>query len=354
MVETMSPETMSVVSVGDTPRNYTDLHRVIQRQVAKTPTLDHGISTRGIMHIIGEVAQTAVRETRSIHTVDGPGKLIVLPVLGPTGQVHAVQYWLGPKSHTPPPPRRAVGAVWHLDRQVVHSPIEAYRMVGIPDKKFRPLASIAEVLRCAVNVNNSDDVLELLYNPVPGARLRTTLAVPHMAERRLMQWRLTILASEYPRGARWLCEDITLPDAPPQEWPTFEQIGFRELTRRAGSHVAVVNASRASIVHWLSDPAPWIRWDRLRSPVEVFHPADRAELHGFGNRLTPGLSADITVRMLTRDDTYARTTLQLHRPTNPGDANLLIAQFIRHRLEAPSSSHAGTRSGADSRDRVRA
>ncbi|MFE3029527.1 hypothetical protein ACFXG3_35860, partial [Nocardia tengchongensis] len=47
-VETLTPEALTVASVGGSPRDFAAWQRVLQRQLAKTPALYEGLTAAGI------------------------------------------------------------------------------------------------------------------------------------------------------------------------------------------------------------------------------------------------------------------------------------------------------------------
>lgn len=108
-VETLAPEVMSVASVGDVSRNFTSCDRVVQRLLAKTRVLYDTLTTRDITGMIRLVHLRGEDMDLTIPTGAGPHKLVLRPVLGPVGDVHAVRVWLGPvAAPIPPCVRRSV------------------------------------------------------------------------------------------------------------------------------------------------------------------------------------------------------------------------------------------------------
>ncbi|MBO0854351.1 MAG: hypothetical protein J2P18_11335, partial [Nocardia sp.] len=108
---------------------------------------------------------------------------------------------------------------------------------------------------------------------------------------------------------------------------TLEQVGLREAHRRAGTHLAVVQLDHGTISHWLPDPAPWIRWDYLFQPTDVFHPEDRDRLRELDARVRGGDTAGITVRTLNYPGGYTPTSMLLYPYPGYSVRQLSIAQL---------------------------
>lgn len=328
-VETLAPEGFSVASVGGTARDFADWRRVLQRQLARTPALYDGLTTRDITEALRTAIEGAVDVDQKVMTRSGPHRLMVRPVFGPGGAVHAVRWWAGPEAGPVPPLPTAVGVMWDLDSQTLAQPSGITALSGSAPEEYVPRMSIAEFFHRVSAFDRHAEVLDLLYRPRPGDKLQFEVTVLRNAGR-ATRWRITVRArdDEFTRGAWWLIEDITS-ENDPAVWPTLESVGLREAHRRAGNHLAVVQLAHTSISHWLTDPAPWIRWDYLFRPVDVFHPDDRVRLVELGSRVRGGESAGVTVRALNYGGGYTPTSLLLY--PYPGFSNweLAIAQLVR-------------------------
>ncbi|MEV0297662.1 GAF domain-containing protein [Nocardia sp. NPDC050710] len=334
-VETLAPDALSVASVGDGPREFAGWQRVLQRILAKTPALYDGLTTEGIGAAIGAVRDRAEEIDLTIPTASGPHKLRVKPVLGPDGDVHAVRLWLGSAAAAAPMLPAAVGAIWDLDSQTIRLPADIVRLPGVSAEEYVPRMSIAELFHRVSTFDRHAEVLDLLYAPQPGGKLQFDVTVTD-GSGRPGRWRITMRVrdDDKARGAWWLIEDVTSEQVPSAA-PTLERIGLREAHRRAGTHLAVVQLARTSISHWLTDPAPWIRWDYLFRPVDVFHPDDRARLVELGDRLRSGDSAGVTVRALNYRGDYTPTSLLLYPYPGFSNRKLAIAQLVRVADDVP-------------------
>ncbi|WP_036534476.1 GAF domain-containing protein [Nocardia cyriacigeorgica] len=334
-IETLAPEAISVASVGDAPRDFADWRRVMQRQLAKVPALYDGLSSRALIDAIRLAVDGGEEVDSMVPTSSGPHRLLIRPVFGPEGDVHAVRLWAGPESAPVPELRPAVGAIWDLDSQTIQQPSGVTGLSGVAPEEYVPRLSIAEFFHRISAFDRHAEVLDLLYSPEAGDKLQVDVSVLR-GSGQPGRWRITIRARDDSRvrGAWWLIEDVTA-SGPPPEWPTLEQVGLREAHRRAGNHLAVVQLEHTSISHWLTDPAPWIRWDYLFRPVDVFHPDDRSRLADLRGRIGSGDTAGVTVRALNYGGGYTPTSLLLYPYPGYSNRQLVIAQLVRVADDVP-------------------
>lgn len=326
-IETLTPAAMSIATVGDSPRGFADCRRVLQRLLAKTPALYDGITTLGIAGIVRSVRDRAEDVEFEIPTEAGQHELLARPVFGPAGDVHAVRLWAGSLADTVPAPAGAVGVIWDLATQTLQVPSGIASLTGLSAEEYVPTMSIAELFQRVPTFDRHAEVLDLLYDPRSADKLQCDVTVAQRAGRP-GRWRITARARADARtyGAWLLIEDITSDDAP-LTWMTLERAGLREAHRRAGTYLAVVQVEHTSISHWLTEPAPWIRWNYLFRPVDVFHPDDRERLVATRRPLQSGETAELVLRTLDYRGGYTPTSVSLF--PYPGYANqqLAIAQL---------------------------
>lgn len=328
-VETLTPDTMTVASVGNAPREFAGVQRVLQRLLAKTPAFYDSLNTAGIGEALQSCLTGATDVDLRVPTGAGPHLLRLRPVFGPTGAVHAIRMWLGPAGIRIPEPGMVVGAIWDLPTQTIQLPSGITRMPGIAVEEYVPRMSIAEFFYRTVGFDRHAEVLDLLYDHKPGDKMQFEVNLL-AGTGRPGRWRISMRGrdDERAQGAWWLIEDVTSPTTP-LEWPTLERVGLREAHRRAGNHLAVIQLEHTSISHWLTDPAPWIRWDYLFRPVDVFHPEDRGRLIELGTRLRAGDTAGITVRTLNYAGDYTPSSLLLYPYPGYSSRPLTIAEVVR-------------------------
>ncbi|MEC3920670.1 GAF domain-containing protein [Nocardia sp. CDC160] len=327
--ETLSPGQISVVSVGEIARDFTAWQRVLQRQLSRTRALYDSLTTADIVAAIERARDCAEGDDLLVDTGTGPHILRVRPVFGPTGGVHAIRLWVGPAAAAVPVLRPAIGAIWDLETQTIQLPGGVTALTGAAVEEYVPRISIAELFHQVSVFDRHAEVLDLLYDPTSGDSLQFEATVTD-GSRGARRWRFSVRAraDENTRGAWLLIEDITS-DRAVDQWPTLERVGLREAHRRAGTYLAVVQLDYTSISHWLTDPAPWVRWDYLYRPVDVFHADDRPRLLEIAERLRGGETLGVTVRVLNYAGGYTPTSLLLYPYPGYSRRHLAIAQLIR-------------------------
>ncbi len=324
----MTPEALTVSSVGHQARDFAAWQRVLQRQFSKTPALYEGFTPSGITDAVHVVREQATELKLTVPSRSGRHMLWARPILGPVGDVHGVQLWMGPVADPAPTPPAAVGAVWDHETQTVSLPSGVTELTGISPEEYVPRMSICELFHRISRFNRHMEVLDLLGEATAGARQQFDASVTDGVGRE-GRWRFTIRGrdDEHGRGAWWLIEDVTS-DARLTGGPTMENIALREAHRRAGTHLAMVQLEHSVIAHWLTDPAPWIRWDYLSRPSDVFHADDRAQLAELGTLVQAGYSAGATLRTLGYHGGYAPSSLLLYPYPGYASRPLAIVQFV--------------------------
>ncbi|MFE2960995.1 GAF domain-containing protein [Nocardia tengchongensis] len=329
--ETLAPEVLSVASLGDAPRAFAGWQRALQRQLTKMPALYDKLSTARVTEAVLAVRDSAAPLDLDVGTRSGPHLLRARPVLGPAGDVHAVRLWMGPASAAAESgePGAAVGAIWDLDSQTLAVPGGLTQLTGLSAEEYVPRMSIAELFQRITGFDRHGEVLDLLYAHGQSGPMQFDATVADSVGRR-GQWRFTLRGRDdnRSRGAWLLIEDVTSAQVE-SRWPTLEYVGLREAHRRAGTCLAVVQLERTSISHWLTDPAPWIRWDYLFRPGDVFHPEDRDRLTELAERVQTGFTAGAVVRTLDYCGSYTPTSLLLYPYPGFSHRPLAIVEFVR-------------------------
>lgn len=327
-LETLAADIVSVASVGDTAREFANWYRVLQRLLAKTPACYDNLTTKDLAEKVRETRQSGRGIDITVPTNSGRYRLLTRPVFGPVGDVHAVRLWLGPATTRLPSPRPAVGAVWDLDTQTLLQPDTVTELAGSGSETYVPTLSTAELFQRIPMFDRHAELLDLLYDPDGGGKMQFDAAVCDRQGRHGM-WRITLRTrvDERGRGAWWLIEDVTSASCTPARLP-LESAGLREAHRRAGTHLALLQLQRPSIAHWLTDPAPWVRWDYLYRPADVFHPDDRSQLTELGEHLRAADTAGMTIRTLNYLGEYTATRLLLYPHPGYLRRHLALAQLV--------------------------
>ncbi|MEU6584464.1 GAF domain-containing protein [Nocardia sp. NPDC046763] len=342
--EILTPDAISVASVGGVPRGFAGWQRVLQRQLAKTPALYDGVTTSSLTDAVQVARELAQDVDLRIPTKSGPHALHIRPVLGPNREVHAIRLWMGPAKASVPQPGLAIGAIWDLASQTIAVPSGFAELTGISPAEYAPRISIAELFQYVSGLDRHIEVLDLLADPSPGAKLQFVGSVSRGAGH-TGRWCVTIRArnDEHGRGAWLLIEDVTTNQTVDQ-WPDLECVGLREAHRRAGTHLAVIHLEHTGISHWLTDPAPWIRWDYLFHPGDVIHPDERVHLAEMADHVRAGHTVRATVRTLDYTGGYSPSSVVIYPYPGYSKQPLALVQFdaIREVASLPELAVVGT------------
>ncbi|WP_460728168.1 GAF domain-containing protein [Nocardia heshunensis] len=339
--EILTPDAISVASIGGVPRGFAGWQRVLQRQLSKTPALYDGVTTSSLTDAVEAARELAQDVDLRIPTKSGPHALHIRPVLGPDRDVHAIRLWMGPARASVPQPGLAIGAIWDLESQTIAVPSGFAELAGISPSEYAPRISIAELFQYISGLDRHIEVLDLLADPRPGEKLQFMGSVARGGSR----WCVTIRArdDERGRGAWLLIEDVTTNQTVDQ-WPDLECVGLREAHRRAGTHLAVIHLEHTGISHWLTDPAPWIRWDYLFQPGDVIHPDERVHLAEMADRVRAGHTVRATVRTLDYTGGYSPSSVVIYPYPGYSKQPLALVQLaaIGDVAPMPELAMAGT------------
>lgn len=257
---------MSVVGCGGALRDWSSVNRHVQPapDIRILPVIREVCRSRRPV-AIDLRSRTGSRRTFHVDTV---------PVLGPGGDVHGVQVWVGDPGRSPSPPRTVSGIAWHLDRMVIAQTVEASMMSGVLPQDHVPERTPAEYIAKAVKFDESASLFELALDPVHGRRWAAPMSVLH-ADGRVMRWHCwgkgrTDTGNV---GVRFLWHDVTDVAAP--EVPTLRELGMQEVLRTAGVYTGVFVADPAVLAMWLPDAPPWVEWRNIKGGNDILHPDDR-------------------------------------------------------------------------------
>lgn len=269
LVETLVDEEMSVVACGGTVRDWASVTRHVQ------PAPDIAIT-----RIIQEVVRTRRPVKIDVSSRKRPQKTFhieAIPVLGPGGEAHGVQVWVGELGVVPSPPRVVAGIAWDLERMSIGQTVEASMMSGVLPEDHVPERTPAEYIAKAVKFDESASLFELAIDPVHGRKWQAPMSVLH-ADGRVMRWYCWGKGRTDPGnvGIRLLWHDVS--DTTPPELPTLSELGMQEMLRSAGVYTGVFVADLAVLTMWLPDAPPWVTWRSVNGANDILHPDDRGVL----------------------------------------------------------------------------
>ncbi|MFE3290128.1 GAF domain-containing protein [Rhodococcus sp. NPDC059234] len=321
LIETLAEDSPTVVSTGGTVRAWTSTGRLSPRPDVRVEPLVEAVRSGRRREVLE--AQSHRGERRRY-------RLEAFPVLGPSGEAHGVQLWIGDAGVEPTAPRIASGISWLLERLMIAQTLEASMMSGVLPEDHVTERTPAEYYAKAVKFDESESLFALAFNPQPGARWDADMSVLH-ADGRIMRWHCWARARTEPgqTGLRLLWHDVT--DTVEPRRPTLAELGMQEVMRGAGIYTALFETELGLLTMWLAEPAPWVHWRGIEGGDRIIHPDDQGVLELARSRFEAGSTepVDAQVRLRAGEDEWALSRLRIS-PYPGGLGNrLAIVQISR-------------------------
>lgn len=325
LVETLTSDGASVVGHGPLVRGWTSLTRLNPAADISIPTLvDEVRATKRAVCV--DARSTKARKTFHLEA---------LPVLGPSGETHGVQVWIGDDATAVTAPRVVSGIAWLLERSVIAQTLEASMMSGVRPEDHVPERTPAEYYGKAAKFDDSEGLFALAFNPQAGARWDSEMSVDH-ADGHTMKWWCWGKARVDPGnvGARLLWHDIS--DGGEPAVPTFAEIAMQRGLAAAGIYTAAFDVDTAMLVMWLprQSPAPWVRWRDIDAGNAVIHPDDRDVLVRAAAQLDKdreggGQAAEVveTVRLRGTHANWVETVLHISKHPGPMSDRIALVRM---------------------------
>jgi hypothetical protein len=318
LIETLG-KSPTVVSVGGNVKNWATTKRLSPSADVRIDPIIEQVRSSGTKIVLP--ALDSARDKRSY-------RIECLPVVGPTGQVHAVQLWIGDPEAPPTPPRIVSGFSWLLDRFVIAQTLEAALMSGVKPEDHVPERTPAEYYAKAIKFDDSEAMLAAGLNPVDDQTFDADMSVLH-ADGRVMRWHMWArgCVEEGERGLRLLWHDVT--DTTPPRRPTLAELGLQESVKDSGIYTAVFCTQTAVLALWLPEPAPWVKWRDIPGANQVIHADDRHLLSSAQDKFNLGSTDPVHVvaRLRTENDDWRPSTLRISPYPGPLTERLAIVQI---------------------------
>ncbi|MDG3014390.1 GAF domain-containing protein [Speluncibacter jeojiensis] len=316
VVETLVPEGASLIFRGSTCREWTSPDRLSPAADVRVGPLIETVRRTG------EALSVTRRSERGKHPTF---RIDAHPVLGPSGEPHGVQVWVGAPDEEPTPPRITSGVSWLLHRQVIAQTVEACLMSGVQPDDCLPERTPAEYFAKSVRFDDEMGLLGLALDPVDGGKWLGEFSVLH-ADGRIMLWQCAARARVDPgrEGIQVLWHDISDVKAP--ALPSLSVLGLRETLAGTGFHAGLFALDLPMLSMWVSDPPPWVQWrDLPQGARDILHPDDRRVLTTAHERFLREAPAEIgtEARLRGQRGTWVRTLLRI--TPYPGDMGKRLA-----------------------------
>ncbi|MFZ2177269.1 MAG: GAF domain-containing protein [Rhodococcus sp. (in: high G+C Gram-positive bacteria)] len=289
LIETLVPDVATVVASNGKIREWNSVARLAPaKDLRIEPVVGYVRETRTKFD---KVLTSQTRNKESFHVQ-------AVPVLGPSGDTHGVQVWIGGPDEEIPYPRICSGVSWLRNKLIIEQTLESSLMSGVTPEEFHPEATVVEYLNRSAHFQEESSFLELGANPEPGQQWHSQFAVKHN-DGHLMQWQCALRTYPDPaqRGWRVLFHDIS--DTYPVAKPTLAQIGMTEGMKNAGYRVALIDTVNGLLGMWISAPVDWMQWEDTDIHGNVFHDDDRAALAAVGARFDAG-EKEVLLRLRLR------------------------------------------------------
>ncbi|WP_072805512.1 GAF domain-containing protein [Rhodococcoides yunnanense] len=328
LIETLAAGGMNIVAKGGQPRSVTEslsLQRLSpDAKIAVRPFLQRARESRSRYEELTEI------RTRGGGT--STYRLLAVPVLGPTGAVHALQLWIGHADLEPEPPRIVSAVSWLLEKGVIAQTVEASMMSGVEPDAHVPERTPAEYYAKSIRFDDTAGLFALCLAPTAGGHWEGSFSVLH-ADGRIMRWHCHARACLEPGeiGARVLWHDVTDTVAPDK--PILDVLARQRGMEALGIYPALLTPKRGFLTMWLCEtPAPWVQWRDVSSGDEVFHAEDRPVIEAAHTRVhDSGGHEEITVRTKASEGPEPWISTRMRISSYPGDLGRHLAVVDMYR-----------------------
>ncbi|MBF6331112.1 GAF domain-containing protein [Nocardia transvalensis] len=236
-------------------------------------------------------------------------RTIAIPVLGPSGHVHAVTAWAGAPDDQPPSPQ-LVGAIeWDFATTVTVSPAAQF-LVRTSHNDFSAENTLPELLACFDNWDNRAEFLALFNLDHPASHwIGTATRIFADGTHHQLYIAARACGTGNARTVRAIVCDITGTQTP--AIPGLCSIAVRHMPIRSGRALALVDLQAGVIHEWLANHHDGIAGWRHHKPL--IHPDDHLNIVNTildllaGKRLTATTRAADTLRRRRRLDPAPRS-----------------------------------------------
>ncbi|PXX66548.1 hypothetical protein DFR70_103297 [Nocardia tenerifensis] len=260
LIETLGHvDTWSLLAVGTAPREWKSFQRAV------SPRLQPLVATA---YTTGASIDQQLPQSR--HNWSGL-RIVVAPLHGPGGRVHAVRLWVG--TGDPPPP---VGvAAFAVDARARRIEVVPYDF-GPHFEHERVVWIGAESFEMIERFDGALDLVATLARSEPGDRWLDIATVRASTGPRTL-----LLAARNPDENRyhWLGLAVDVTDSVAPQRKSVEAATL-DLLRGAqpNLYLAIVDLAQVRLIRWVTEPVPGLRWGRGTDERTVPHPTDRERI----------------------------------------------------------------------------
>jgi len=276
LIETLTEGVATLVASGDEAKELVSTRRSI------SPAADILVEP-----IIEHVRQSREPFDQVLHSkrLNRAWRFYAWPIIGPFGDVHGIQIWVGDPKEEMTPRRLTSGVFWSTTDWLIYQTWESGAMSGTLLEDWVPTAQSSDYISRAIHMEKEQAFLEITLAPTPDMALSTWFSVRH-DHGHAMQWQVILRPAPDGSGVRVLYHDFS--DVYPPSMPTLAELGLTEGLDGSNVHVALFEARRGSITLWIGRAPEWIEWQYAHLTGPVVHPDDLPALQTSAQRLSLG------------------------------------------------------------------
>ncbi|GAB2689174.1 DUF5593 domain-containing protein [Nocardia thraciensis] len=319
LIETLAgPETWSVLAVGTAPRQWKSLARTVPARLL--PLVAAARAT-------GRTVERELPKSRHSWSRQ-PARAV--PVAGPDGCVHGVQFRAGGAAPRPPV------APFLLDARTRRTEVLSAGL-GPAFDRGRSVWTGAESFEHIERFDGGLDLVATVSKAEPGSRWSGTCTVRTPVGLRTLLIAARNAADD-PQCWRGLLADVT--ESVPPQGKSFEAATVDTLVNtNPGLYLAVVDTARVRVIRWISDPIPGLRWTGDTDERTLPHPDDRARILAARDDLRSGVPVCTIagLRLAATDSDWLTVDVEVSPlPSGPPDTG--PPQFALIRIDLRSAS----------------
>ena len=271
---------------------------------------------------------TGVRTTaRPVDVLVGPRashrlRVTATPLVGPSGNVHAVWLWAGEPDAPPPVPRSAAAFEWSSTSRLITLGRKLTNDEAEPAIAGRLTLTAPEVFRYITQLDDAMTLIAKALEPVPEDRWEgiATLDTPH--GQRTVHLGMRSMPAPAQQCWRGVLHDVT--DTVKPAPLTLHALAHSALTARGGpSALALMDLRQARIVSWLTDPVPGIAWKGVVDNRDTPPPEDVVRIFQAFGQLRDGAEQVHIPSVRLRRLAGGWTTVDAHCTIVPGTKPLV-------------------------------
>ncbi|OZC52816.1 hypothetical protein CH289_11025 [Rhodococcus sp. RS1C4] len=291
LVETLHQDRATLVSLGGRLREMSSLPRAVRSTVGGRSSAQVWAE---VARSIDVVREHATSRDVTIPTGSGRTRVVLHPVVGPSGAVHGIALWVGDaESAVPQRPEDALAVTFESERRAFVVDADCLRALATDlPSDIRTSFTSPEVFR-KIDVDDAVGAIGALLQPAPddGATwtgLASTTHLPGVS-------RLDLVFTADDDGSTWrglvhAVESETVAQ------PRLETAAFAALGQVSPQMALVLmDVTHNRLIRWLTDPVPQIQWKGIVDDRDTPHPDDVTRIFAAASGMYAGTETSTSV-----------------------------------------------------------